>query len=178
MIRKGYETKFLLYATKNEFQWYLWDYTFKLISKLYMKIECIGFKRLRWIYEISLLQIQANIYFNIYKGFYLTIDISPRISTKLIFNGSCVSSIYADTNVTWSCLFSSVKSLFCQRDDTYLLHLGLVLCYLKITCMTCLYILNFTVTCVPSLERYINNNTQYSITAFLPNYKWSFIDII
>ena len=123
-------------------------------------------------------RIQANICFNIYNGFHLRIDISPRISTKLIFNGSCVSSIYADTNVTWSCLFSSVKSLFCQRDDTYLLHLGLVLCYFKITCMTCLYILNFTVTCVPSLERYINNNTQYSITAFLPNYKWSFIDII
>ena len=123
-------------------------------------------------------QIPANIYFNIHKGFYVTIDISPRISTKLIFNGSCVSSIYADTNVTWSCLFSSVKSLFCQRDDTYLLHLGLVLCYFKITCMTCLYILNFTVTCVPSLERYINNNTQYSITTFLPNYKRSFIDII
>ena len=75
--------------------------------------------------------------------------------------------------------FSRVWNLFfCQRDDTYLLHLGLVLCYFKITCMTCLYILNFTVTCVPSLERYINNNTQYSITVFLPNYKWSFIDII
>ena len=162
MIRKGYETKFRLYATKNEFCRYLLDYTFKLISNLYMKIP----------------QIPANIYFNIYKRFYLRIDISPRISTKLIFNGSCASSIYADTNVTWSCLFSSVKSLFCQRDDTYLLHLGLVLCYFKITCMTCLYILNFTVTCVPSLERYINNNTQYSITAFLPNYKWSFIDII
>ena len=167
MIRKGYETKFRLYATKNEFCRYLLDYTFKLISNLYMKTECV-----------ANIKDTMNIYFNIYKRFYLRIDISPRISTKLIFNGSCASSIYADTNVTWSCLFSSVKSLFCQRDDTYLLHLGLVLCYFKITCMTCLYILNFTVTCISSLERYINNNTQYSITAFLPNYKWSFIDII
>ena len=173
MIRKGYETKFRCYATKNEFCRYLLDYTFKLISNLYMKTECVDF-----IKVTMFPQIPANIHFNIYKGFYLRIDISPRTSTKLIFNGSCVSSIYADTNVTWSCLFSSVKSLFCQRDDTYLLHLGLVLCYCKITCMTCLYILNFTVTCAPSLERYINNNTQYSITAFLPNYKWSFIDII
>lgn len=142
--------------------------------------QSFDFMQPKYILKISfrLYVFSSDIYFNIYKGFYLTIDISPRISTKLIFNGSCVSSIYADTNVTWSCLFSSVKSLFCQRDDTYLLHLGLVLCYFKITCMTCLYILNFTVTCVPSLERYINNNTQYSITAFLPNYKWSFIDII
>ena len=56
-----------------------------------MKKECI---------ELVVPPIPANIYFNIYKAFYLRIDISPRISTKLIFNGSCVSSIYADTNVT------------------------------------------------------------------------------
>ena len=75
--------------------------SFRLLIQVDIKsIHENRMSRLHKGYDELFPQIQANMYFNIYKGFYLTIDISPRISTKLIFNGSCVSSIYADTNVT------------------------------------------------------------------------------